>query len=140
MFLSEEQQSLIVEAIKAAEKQTSGEIKVHIEAFCAGDALTRAKEVFTLLQLHQTQQRNGVLFYLAYADRKFAILGDQGIHQCVPENFWDDIRKGMQSHFVMNQFAAGFVLGITQAGEALKQYFPYQSDDINEISDEISFG
>ena len=140
MLLSEEQQSIIVDAIKAAEKETSGEIKVHVEQFCPGDVLERAKAVFAQLELHKTAQRNGVLFYLATVDRKFAILGDKGINDAVPANFWQDIRNDMQSHFVMNQFAAGFAVGIQKSGVALKQFFPYQSDDINEISDEISFG
>lgn len=140
MLLSEEQQSIIIEAIKTAEKETSGEIKVHVEQFCPGDVLERAKAVFTQLELHKTAQRNGVLFYLAIVDRKFAILGDKGINDVVPANFWQDIRNDMQSHFVMNQFAAGFAVGIQKSGVALKQFFPYQSDDINEISDEISFG
>ncbi|MFY7828868.1 MAG: TPM domain-containing protein [Flectobacillus sp.] len=140
MLLSEEQQSIIVDAIKAAEKETSGEIKVHVEQFCPGDVLERAKVVFGQLELHKTAQRNGVLFYLATVDRKFAILGDKGINDVVPANFWQDIRNDMQSYFVMNQFAAGFAVGIQKSGVALKQFFPYQSDDINEISDEISFG
>ncbi len=140
MLLSEEQQSIIVDAIRAAEKQTSGEIKVHIEQFCAGDALERAKAVFAQLELHKTQQRRGVLFYLAYTDRKFAILGDKGINDVVPPDFWVSTRNIMQSHFIMSEYAAGFASGIEKAGDVLKKYFPYQSDDINEISDEISFG
>ncbi len=139
-MLSEEQQAQVVDAIRLAEKQTSGEIKVHIESFCAGDVLGRATEVFKQLGLEKTAQRNGVLIYLAHADRKFAIIGDEGINAVVPVDFWNNTRDVLQRNFIMNQFVAGLSEGISLVGNALKAYFPYQSDDINEISDEISFG
>lgn len=139
-MLSEEQKSQVVQAIKLAEKQTSGEIKVHIESHTGIDLMARAGEVFTHLELHKTDQRNGVLIYWAMEDRKFAIVGDKGINAVVPTDFWKTTRDAIQSNFVMNQFVAGLTEGITIAGEALKKYFPYQSDDVNEISDEISFG
>lgn len=139
-MLTEEQQSHVVAAIRMAEKQTSGEIKVHIESFCGGDVLPRAAEVFKQLNLEKTDQRNGVLIYLAHSDRKFAVIGDEGINNVVPADFWNTTRDVLQRNFVMNQFVTGLSEGIAIIGDALKVYFPYQSDDINEISDEISFG
>lgn len=135
-----EQKNAIVNAIKAAENKTSGEIKVHIENRCRGDVLDRASEVFAILKMHKTELRNGVLFYLALDDHKFAILGDAGINQTVDENFWDHIKETMLSYFKEGSITDGLCEGIHMAGEALKSHFPIQDDDKNELSDEISFG
>ena len=135
------EQEQIVQAIREAEKNTSGEIKVHVEKYCKPkDVLLRSRQVFAKLSLHETKLRNGVLFYLAVEDRKFAIWGDSGIDRAVPPGFWDAIKDKMRHHFTQKQFVEGITAGISMAGEALKNYFPYQSDDINEISDDISFG
>jgi len=135
-----EQIAEILQAIKDAEHRTSGEIKVHIESSTQGkDVLDRAADVFAMLELHKTKLRNGVLFYLAISDKKFAILGDIGIHQAVGDRFWDTIRNQMQQYFRNGNFTAGMIEGIKMAGEKLRDKFPYQDDDINELSDEISF-
>jgi uncharacterized membrane protein len=140
-FFSKSEEEQIVAAIKAAEKNTSGEIRVHIEASSKGkDPLERAVQVFQELEMHQTEARNGVLFYLAYEDHAFSIFGDQGINQKVPVGFWDSTRDQMQSAFKKLAFAEGLIAGITEAGEVLKAYFPYQSDDQNELDDSISKG
>jgi uncharacterized membrane protein len=138
-FFNEQQQKSIVAAIKDAEKNTSGEVKVHIEKKCSKHVLDRAAEVFSMLNMHKTKLRNGVLFYLAVEDHKFAILGDAGINIKVPADFWDSIKEIMQKEFRSGNFTEGLSMGITKAGEKLKEHFPYQSDDINEISDDISF-
>ena len=140
-FFGEEEQQQIVGAIREAEMQTSGEIKVHVEKNCnTTDAMERAAEVFGLLNLHRTEQKNGVLFYLAYEDRKFAVLGDSGIHEKVSDTFWNSTKDLLRSYFSQKQFAQGLCLGIKEAGEQLKKHFPYSSDDINELPDDISFG
>jgi len=139
-FLTKEEQEDVTYAIKHAELDTSGEIRVHIEESCKGDPMDRAAYIFDKLNMQKTELRNGVLFYLAIKNRRFAILGDSGINQVVPENFWDDIRDKMLNHFRDGHFSDGLVEGITLAGEQLKKHFPYQSDDVNELSDEISFG
>ena len=140
-FFSKSEEEQIVAAIKAAEKNTSGEIRVHIEASSKGkDPLERAVQVFQELEMHQTEARNGVLFYLAYKDHAFSIFGDQGINQKVPVGFWDSTRDQMQTAFKKLVFAEGLIAGITEAGEVLKAYFPYQSDDQNELDDSISKG
>lgn len=138
-FFNDQQQKTIVAAIKEAEKNTSGEVKVHIEKKCGKHVLDRASEVFSMLNLHQTKLRNGVLFYLAVEDHKFAILGDSGINLKVPANFWDNIKEMMQQEFRSGKFTEGLSTGIIKTGEQLKVHFPYQSDDVNEISDDISF-
>ena len=141
LFFSEEEQKQIIAAIQEAEKQTSGEVKVHIEKKCeTEDVLERAKEVFGLLKMHATAEQNGVLFYLAYEDRKFAVLGDKGIYEKVPADFWNSTKDLLRSHFSNNRFAEGLCLGINEAGIQLKKHFPYSSGDINELPDDISFG
>ncbi len=139
-LFNKEQRNKIKEAIKAAEKATSGEIQVHIENSCKKDVLDRAVEVFAQLKMHKTAQRNGVLFYLAVKDHKFAILGDAGINKEVGDNFWDDIKEKMLVHFKQNDFTTGLIAGIEMAGNSLARFFPYQNDDVNELPDEISFG
>jgi uncharacterized membrane protein len=139
-LLTEKQKMKIIASIKEAELNTSGEIRVHIENKCKEDVLDRAAFMFEKMEMHQTEKRNGVLFYLAIKDRKFAILGDAGINTITEDDFWDNIKEKMLSYFKKDDFTGGLSKGITMAGEALKKHFPYQEDDVNELSDEISFG
>ena len=139
-LFSTQQTRQITEAIKDAELNTSGEVMVHIEQKCKGDALDRAAGVFETLKMHNTKERNGVLFYLAVKDHKFAILGDAGINQKTGDEFWAEIKDLMQEKFKEGQFTEGLSEGIKMAGQKLKTHFPYQSDDENELPDEISFG
>ncbi|MEA1898351.1 MAG: TPM domain-containing protein [Bacteroidota bacterium] len=139
-FFKENEKKLISESIQEAEKNTSGEIRVHIESKCAGNVMDRAAYLFQKLKMHETKLRNGVLFYLALDDKKFAILGDAGINQVTADNFWDNIKDAMLKEFTNNDFTSGLSMGITMAGEQLIAHFPYQQDDINELPDEISFG
>ena len=139
MFFSKEEQQKIVSAIKEAELNTSGEIRVHIENRCKGETLERAAEIFYEWKMDHTAARNGILFYLAVKDRKFAVIGDEGINRNVEHDFWNDIKDEMTSKFKEGQFTEELVAGILKCGNKLKQYFPYQEDDVNELSDEISF-
>jgi uncharacterized membrane protein len=139
-FFTTEQKKQITDAIKQAELNTSGEIRVHFETTCKIDVLDRAAQVFDALKMQKTALRNGVLFYLAIENKQFAILGDAGINQKVPENFWEQIKETMLTHFKKGDFAGGLEQGILMAGEQLKAHFNYKSDDKNELSDEISFG
>ncbi|NQU34672.1 MAG: TPM domain-containing protein [Bacteroidetes bacterium] len=139
-FFTKEQKSEIKKAILNAELDTSGEIRVHIENECNGDALDRASYLFGKLKMDTTELHNGVLFYLAIISKKFAIIGDSGINKEVPENFWEDIKTIMAEKFVKGDFTEGLATGITMAGVRLKKHFPHHIDDINELSDEISFG
>ena len=139
-FFTTEQQDQIVNAIKEAELNTSGEIRVHLEAKCKGDPYKRAQEVFEKLGMHATELKNGVLFYVAYKDKKFAILGDKGIHNKVKQNFWDSQKELLLTHFKVSEFTEGLVKAIAEAGNKLKEHFPYQQNDTNELSNDISFG
>lgn len=138
-ILNREEDHRIVKAIKQAEMNTSGEIKVHIENHCKGNVEKRSLFVFNRLKLNETKLRNGVLIYLAVKDHKFAILGDEGINEVVEDGFWNDVKDLMQYRFKENRFADGLEEGIMRCGEKLKTFFPYQSDDINEIPDDISY-
>lgn len=139
-YFSEKDKLQIKNAIRAAEFNTSGEIRVHIEKHCMEEVLDRAAFLFEKLEMHKTELRNGVLFYLAIDDRRFAILGDAGINQKVPANFWEEIKEDMALHFTKGDFTQGLTNGIHRAGEILKHHFPWQKDDENELTDEISFG
>jgi len=136
-FFSEEAKSLIVDEVKKAEKETSGEIRVHIENRCKGDVMDCAAFIFKKLEMHKTELRNGVLFYLAVKHHKFAILGDAGINAAVPDDFWDDVKETMLRDFKQERFAEGLLEGVQMAGEKLKEFFPYHTNDINELSDDI---
>jgi len=138
-FLSKEQQDYIRDAIKEAEESTSGEIRVHIETDITGDVLDRAAWIFKKIGMHKTENRNGVLFYMTISDRKFAIIGDAGINAVVPEGFWDKIRELLEKHFREGKFTEGLVKGILLAGIQLKEHFPHQRNDVNELPDDISF-
>lgn len=130
----------IENAIKYAENETSGEIRVHIEPTLEDeDLMDRASRLFAAMKMHNTKHRNGVLFYLAFEDRKFAILGDKGIHSQVKDDFWHDIKETMQQYFQDGRFCDGLAKGIELAGDALKEKFPKQADDVNELPDEISY-
>jgi uncharacterized membrane protein len=140
-FFTDGENHGIVKAISQAEAMTSGEIRVHIEAKCNNEnVLERATEVFHELKMDQTKDANGVLIYLAYEDRRFAILGDKGIDRVVPANFWDGTKEVMSGHFKKGEFYEGIIFAIQETGAHLKQYFPYQKDDKDELSNEISEG
>jgi len=138
-FLSVADERAIVEAIQQAETNTSGEIRVHLEGSSNKPPLERAKEVFLSLGMHQTASRNGVLFYVCVVDHHFVILGDEGIHNLVSPNFWDETKDVVIAHFKKGNNKEGLVRGILKAGEALKQHFPYCAvTDEDELSNEIS--
>lgn len=138
-LLSDKEQEKIKHSIEWAEKATSGEVRVCIEKKCPKDTYERAIECFFDLKMQETKQRNGVLVYVALEDHKFAILGDSGINEVIPDGFWDTTKNLMVEKFKHNEVAEGISLGIIEAGKQLKKYFPYNSDDINELPDDITF-
>lgn len=139
-FLTQKEEQEIVQAILEAEKNTSGEIRVHIEAHTRLDYLDRAKELFHYLKMDNTKEENGVLIYIAVHDRKFAIYGDKGIDKVVPKGFWDSTRDAIQSQFKKGNFKQGIIDGILRAGRELETHFPWQHGDTNELSNEVSKG
>ncbi|GGB11423.1 TPM domain-containing protein [Mucilaginibacter rubeus] len=136
---NEEEQQRIRKAIEDAEHRSSGEIRVCIEKRCSEDVLDRAAKYFQQLNMHKTKLRHGVLVYVATVDRKFAIIGDAGINQVVPPNFWDTTRDDMLQHFKYGDIVEGIVTGLKIAGEQLQKYFPHQDGDQNELPDDIAF-
>lgn len=139
-FLTSEEEQAIVEAIGKAEKNTSGEIRVHIEKETSIAAIDRAVEVFQSLNMHNTREHNGVIIYVAVKSKQFAIYGDKGINEKVSDDFWDCTKDVMLKHFKDGNFKQGLIEGILNAGEQLKTHFPYQDDDTDELSNEISKG
>ena len=140
IFLTQEDENEIVEAIRLAEKNTSGEIRVHVGQTTSKVPLVRVGEVFYELKGNETQLQNGVLIYLAVADKQFVICGDKGINEVVAPDFWESTKEIMAAQFKQGNFKQGLIDGITKAGEQLKTYFPWQIDDTNELSNEISKG
>lgn len=139
-FLTPGEEQEIVNAILEAEKNTSGEIRVHIEASTKIDHFSRAQQVFHFLKMDNTKDENGVLIYVAVHDHKFVIYGDRGIDRAVPRGFWDSTRDVMQEHFKEGDFKNGIIQGILTAGKELEAHFPWHHGDTNELSDEVSKG
>jgi uncharacterized membrane protein len=139
-FLTKPEEQEIVESIGKAEKNTSGEIRVHIEKETSVSAIDRAMDVFRKLNMEDTLERNGVIIYVAVKSKQFAIYGDKGINEKVGADFWNSTKETMQNHFKNGNFKQGLIDGILKAGEQLKTHFPYQDDDTNELSNEISKG
>ena len=139
-FLTAKEEQDIVEAIRVAELNTSGEIRVHIEKTCKKDVTDRALDLFHTLKMDNTKLQNAVLIYLAIEDKSFVIYGDKGINDVVETDFWDSTKNIMQSHFKQGNFKQGLIDGILKSGEQLKKYFPYSDSDSNELTNEISKG
>lgn len=130
----------LTDAIADGESHTSGQIRLHVESRCKEDVLDHAAFIFEKLEMHKTEERNGVLFYFSLLDHKFAILGDAGINHKVPEGFWDCIRDEMLEYFRNGDYITGLEQGIKLAGKELAQDFPRRENNNNELTDEISFG
>ena len=139
-FLTPAQEAEIVEAIRLAEHETSGEIRVHIENTASGDAFNRAREVFHFLKMDETELKNGVLIYVAVDDHHFVICGDKGIDDVVAKDFWVSTKEIMAAQFKTGNFKQGLIDGIAKAGEELRRYFPCTPGDKNELPNEISNG
>ena len=138
-IFSNEEESEIVKAIDSAEYQTSGEIRVHVEAVCKGDSFERATELFKELGIYRTQLHNGILFYIAYESHKFSIVADKGINSVVSETFWEEMKNTLANHFKKSEFLSGLKEAIRLSGEQLKQHFPHAGeDDCNELQNELS--
>lgn len=138
-FLSSEDQKKVVFAIQEAELNTSGEIRLHIDNKCGGDPYQKAIALFSKLKMTETKDRNGVLIYISVEDRKIAIVGDKGINESVPEGFWIQHINKLTVRFAKKEFSMGLQECILEVGKRLKQFFPYQTDDVNELSNDISF-
>ena len=141
-FFSEEEKKQLIEAIQKAEQRTSGEVRLFIESKCRYmDALDRAQEIFSGLKMHETGLRNATLIYVAVKDRQAAVYGDESIHQKVGDKYWEDVVSKMLLSFRQQKLADGMCQGISDLGEALAFYFPYNEEtDKNELPDDLIFG
>lgn len=137
-FLTQEEEQKIVEAIVQAEKETSGEIRVHIENRAEKPCLERAYDVFNFLKMDKTKDKNGVLFYVDVQHQQFAVIGDKGIDDVVPDNFWDSVKDRVMVEFKKGNYLDGLILGIIEAGQKLQEFFPFHRDDKNELTNEVS--
>ena len=139
-FFTPEEEARIVDAIRGAERATSGEIRVHVESRCPGEPMEIARQRFATLGMARTAQRNGVLFYLATEEGRFAVFGDEGIHQQVGDRFWQELRDRMAARFQRNEFAPGLEEAIAAVAVHLATAFPLATDDRNELPDAVSWG
>ena len=138
--LDRKAKTAIVEAIRFAEKETSGQIRVHIKPLCKKDVMEEAKKIFFKLKMHRTKEKNAVLVFIALKDRHFAILGDEGIHVRVRDDFWNSTRDLMASFFAKGRLTEGIVAGVIEIGERLKEFFPVKPKNSNELSDTVTEG
>lgn len=127
-------------AIRAAESRTSGEIRVHIDDNIVDDVLDHAAFIFQELAMHRTEERNGVLIYVSAAQRRAAVIGDSGINARLPHSYWNETLGAVLDRFRQGQYAEGLCAGIERLAGQLERHFPRQSDDRNELSDQISYG
>jgi uncharacterized membrane protein len=137
-FLTAKEEQEIIEAIRKAEQNTSGEIRVHIEKKSKIDAFERAMEVFRYLKMDNTKLQNSVLIYVAIDDKSFVIFGDKGINDVVDDDFWNTTKNVIQSYFKAGNYKQGLIEGVLKAGKELEIYFPWNHNDINELPDYIS--
>ncbi|MDT0557101.1 TPM domain-containing protein [Ichthyenterobacterium sp. W332] len=139
-FLSYTEEQEVIAAIREAEKNTSGEIRVHLENSCDKSIEDRTKAVFHYLKMDNTKLQNGVLIYVAVNNRQFSIYGDQGINKVVSKEFWNSTKEAIQTHFISGNFKQGLIEGIIKSGKQLEQHFPWEHTDINELPNQISKG
>ncbi len=137
--LSKPDEQRLIAAIQTAEQQTSGEIRVHFDTDKVDSALDRAKQIFAKLKMHETELRNGILFYVNLKQKQFAVWGDEGINKNVPENFWDNVKDTAISNFKDGKTIDGLEKCILMSGEQLKKYFPLAEGDKNELKNDISY-
>lgn len=137
---SSKKEKHILAAIANAEERCSGEIRVHIDEYCKGDPVFKAKNIFGHLEMDKTAQRNGVLIYVALKDHKFSIIGDEGIDAKVEDDFWDCTRDKMLEKLKQGLIIDAIIAGVENAGEQLSKYFPPSDEHGNELSDEITYG
>jgi uncharacterized membrane protein len=138
-LISSDNELRLLKAIELAELKTSGEIRIHIEKTCKADVIETAKKKFKHLNMHQTKDRNGILFYLAINSKSFAVWGDEGIHQKVKDDFWKSITDSAIYYFKQNDLITGIEKAVEMCGEKLKLHFPIEENDKNELSNDISY-
>lgn len=139
-FFDDDDEKLIMKAIRAAEAETSGEVRLYVESFCKTTTHVRALEVFKKLKMYKTRQRNAVLVYIAMEDRRFAIFGDEGIHQKLGYSFWNNEATTLQNYLKNGETVEGICQTINDIGQVLKEHFPPDGDKGNELSDKPVYG
>jgi uncharacterized membrane protein len=139
-WMSDDDLAAVSGAIARAERRTSAEVRVHLERHCPGDPTARAMAVFEQLAMHDTRDRNGVLVYLAIEDRRFAVVGDRGIHERVGQPYWDELVRTLGADLAGGRPREGLEGAVEALGGALEQHFPHRPDDRNELSDRVSIG
>ncbi|MGB6048278.1 MAG: TPM domain-containing protein [Flavobacteriales bacterium] len=139
-WLTREELDRVRDAVRAAEKRTSGEIRVHLDVAIMEEVLDHAAYVFKDLGMAKTEARNGVMIYVSVPARKVAVIGDVAIHAKLGDTYWEGVLEVILGHFRQDHFCEGLCAGVELLGEKLREHFPYQRDDVNELKDDVSFG
>jgi uncharacterized membrane protein len=139
-FLTRAERDRVRDAVRNAEKRTSGEVRVHLDAAIMEGVLDHAAFVFDDLGMKKTKDRNGVLLYVSVPSRKVAVIGDAGIHVKSGQHYWDSVLELVLSHFREGRYCDGLCAGVERIGEQLREHFPYERDDMNELDDDVSLG
>ncbi len=139
-WLTAEELGYVRDAVRAAEKRTSGEIRVHLDVAIMEDVLDHAAFVFDDLGMARTKDRNGVLIYVSVPGRKVAVIGDVAIHAKLGDDYWHGVLDLILEDFKQDRFCEGLCTGVERLGEQLREHFPFQREDVNELSDDVSFG
>lgn len=137
-FMAQLREAEIVDAIRAAEKRTSGEIRVFVSRKDVSDPVAAAQAHFFELGMEKTREHNGVLLFVAPRSHKFAVIGDSAVHARCGDEFWQELAAEMSGHFRRSEFTSGLVHGVRKAGELMAKHFPRRPDDTNELSDEVA--
>jgi len=138
-FLTKQEGDSIINCIRNAEKKTSGEIRVHFQKKMKGDVKDAAADTFLRLKMDETEDRNGVLFFIVPKKKLFAVIGDKGIDEVVPDDFWNEVKELLEQYFKEQKWEEGLCKAIAKTGEKLKKYFPVKENNKNELPDEISY-
>ena len=139
-LLTPAERERVRDTVRAAEKRTSGEIRVHMDDVISGNVLDHAATVFTELEMHRTAYRNGILIYISVAQHRAAVIGDAGINARLPHGYWNDVLEVILHEFKAERYCDGLCMGIERLGEQLHTHFPRERSDVNELNDDISFG
>ncbi len=131
--------SPIVKAIGEAEKNTTAEIRVYLsKRWLDRHPYHRAKTLFFKHGMDQTKHRNGTMLYVNLRCKKFAIFGDEGIHQKVGQSYWDLIAKNLALDLKSTHSENAIARAVFSVGEKLKEFFASDgTENPNELSDAV---
>ena len=129
----------IQQAIAIAEEGTTGEIRVHLTRRSREVTLVAAREMFGRVNMHKTEDCNGVLIYVDVNTRDAAVWSDVGLNDRLKASFWSDEIDGLTKRFAHGEYRLGVVEMVQDVGRVLHNFFPSgESQTANQLSNEVS--